>query len=234
MDKKRLTGPQAGSLKYDILTALSVAGLHGSPGFQTTMLRLIALITARYNWRADELTVGQRDMARMWGVNERTVKREIKRLTQAGILVCKRQGVRGRVGAYRLDMSAVRQCSMPHWSDVGPDFAERMQGQVPGIDSRVVKVDFGAAKPMGEAPAVRTADRPGEWRHVCARLRDHDADLFRNWFASLGFEALRDRVITLRAPNKFVARYIETHLMGKLTTALEAELGPIDRVLLEF
>ena len=87
MDAKRFTGPQAGSQKYDLLTALAVAGLCGSPGFQTSMLRLIALVTARYNWARDELTVGQREMARMWSVDERTVKRELKRLTTAGVLV---------------------------------------------------------------------------------------------------------------------------------------------------
>ncbi len=96
MEPKRLTGPEAGSLKYDILTALTLLGLHGTATEQTSMMRLIALITARYNWRANELTVGQRDIARMWAVNERTVKREMKRLTDAQILVCKRSGVRGR------------------------------------------------------------------------------------------------------------------------------------------
>jgi len=50
------------------------------------MLRLISVVTARYNWRNDELSIGQRDMARLWAVNERTVKREMKRLTEANIL----------------------------------------------------------------------------------------------------------------------------------------------------
>ena len=44
------------------------------------MLRLIALITARYNWQRDELSVGQSEMARIWGVHDRTVKREVRRL----------------------------------------------------------------------------------------------------------------------------------------------------------
>ena len=229
MDTKRLTGPQAGSLKYDILTALAVAGLHGSPGFQTTVLRLIALVTARYNWRADELTVGQREMARLWGVNERTVKREIKRLTGAGILVCKRQGVRGRVGAYRLDLSAVQRCSTPYWQAVGPDFAERMQDRYGPAESRVVKVDFGRPRPDEATP-----ERAGGWRDVCSRLRQSDPDLYQNWFAGLQFVGGAGGVVRIRAPNKFVARYVETHLLGKLTAALEAEQGPVTRIVLEF
>ena len=62
MSLKRFTGPAAGSQKYDLLTALAVAGLNGTPGFQTSMLRLVALVTARYNWARNELTVGQKDL----------------------------------------------------------------------------------------------------------------------------------------------------------------------------
>jgi len=84
LELRKLTGPQAGSLKYDLLTALSVVGLHGSPTLQCSMLRLSAMVTARYNWRLDEISIGQAELARIWGVNERTVKREMKRLTGQG------------------------------------------------------------------------------------------------------------------------------------------------------
>ena len=131
MDAKRYTGPQAGSQKYDLLTALSVAGLSGSPGFQTSMLRLVALVTARYNWGRNELTVGQREMARLWSVDERTVKREIKRLTAASILLQLRPGVRGRVAAYRLNIAEIHRLSAPVWDRVGPDYADRMAQQAP-------------------------------------------------------------------------------------------------------
>ncbi len=69
-----MTGPCAGVVKYDILTAL---GLHGVPSAQASMLRLITAIMARCNWRSEEMTVGQRDLARLWGVAERTAKREV-------------------------------------------------------------------------------------------------------------------------------------------------------------
>ena len=98
MEQIKRIGPKAGSLKYDLLTALSVAGLHGSPTEQTSLMRLNALITARYNWRLEEVSVGQVELARLWSINERTVKREMKRLIGMGILSCIRPGVRGRVG----------------------------------------------------------------------------------------------------------------------------------------
>ena len=72
MEQIKRIGPKAGSLKYDLLTALSVAGLHGSPTEQTSLMRLNALITARYNWRLEEVSVGQVELARLWSVNERT------------------------------------------------------------------------------------------------------------------------------------------------------------------
>ena len=129
MNPLRLTGPEAGVIKYDLLTALSVAGLNGSPTLQTSLMRLIAAVTSRYNWRADELSVGQRDLARMWSVNERTVKREIKRLTDAQLLICTRGGVRGRVAAYRLNYAQIARLSGPCWPLVGPDYDARVKAR---------------------------------------------------------------------------------------------------------
>ena len=86
MEQIKRVGPNAGALKYDLLTALSVAGLHGTPTEQTSLMRLTALITARYNWRLEEVSVGQDELARLWAVNLRTVKREMKRLMVAHAL----------------------------------------------------------------------------------------------------------------------------------------------------
>lgn len=229
MELKRLTGPEAGSLKYDLLTAMSVAGLHGSPTLQTSMMRLIALVTARYNWRYDELTVGQRDMARMWAVDERTVKREIKRLTEANVLICKRKGVRGRVGAYRLNLSEVARISQNNWPSVGPDFVERMGQYLPHESAKIVNVDFsaGVATPDHvEGPSCT----PGTWPAVRERLRSADSATFANWYGQLEMTSQKSGQIELRAPNRFVAQYINTHLANSLFEALEAEFGEISDV----
>tara|TARA_R110000765_G_scaffold79015_3_gene155552 strand:+ start:210 stop:899 length:690 start_codon:yes stop_codon:yes gene_type:complete len=225
MNTLRLTGPEAGVIKYDLLTALSVAGLNGSPTLQTSLMRLIAAVTARYNWRADELTVGQRDLARMWSVNERTVKREIKRLTDAQILVCKRSGVRGRVAAYRLNYSQIVKLSEKCWALVGPDFEERMcmryQQQEP---VKVVQLsDF--SKPYDDK-----VDIPGTWQSAMARLAQGNKDQFKAWFSQLQLISFEAGILRLKAPSKFAQRYIETHLSGPLLTAVEAELGPVMRV----
>lgn len=228
MEAQRLTGPGAGVVKYDVVTSLAVAGLNGSSGWQTSMMRLITLITARYNWQSDELTVGQREMARMWSVNERTVKREMKRLTGAGLLICRRPGVRGRVGAYRLNLRRIAEMSQPVWTRVGSDFDARMR-QRHGVDEvKVVPIASYARDPAPVAPAGQ-----GPWARAMSRLAQSDPGLFQAWFSRLNCIGHEGAILRLSAPSRFIQRYIETHLIRLLVEAVEAELGPIDQIVFE-
>lgn len=230
METLRLTGADAGVIKYDLLTALSVAGLNGGPTLQTSLMRLIAAVTARYNWRLDELSVGQRDLARMWSVNERTVKREIKRLTDARILICKRGGVRGRVAAYRLNYAQIAALSEPCWPLVGPDFDARMKGRYDAAsDVKIVQLrDYVKAvnDPLDEAPR-------GTWHRVLARLTRDNPDQVKAWYGQLEFKGFEQGTLRLCAPSKFAQRYIETHLARPLIGAVEAEMGPVARIAFE-
>lgn len=231
MDAKRFTGPQAGSHKYDILTALSVAGLNGKPGFQTSMLRLVALVTARYNWTRDELTVGQREMARLWSVDERTVKREIKRLTAAEVLLQLRPGVRGRVAAYRLNIAEIHRLSQPVWDRVGPDYSDRMARQAPSKTAEtVVRVDFSGSSKSEAAP--RVADE-SPWARTLTRLEKLEPGLYRHWFAGLVFKEILAGVLILRAPSQFLAQYVETHHMRLLLGTAQLDMPEVRRVEIE-
>jgi len=230
MDAKKLTGPNAGSIKYDLITAMSVLGLAGKPSLQTSMTRLIALVTARYNWFRDEVTVGQRDIAKMWSVDQRTVKREMKRLLEAEILVKVRHGVRGRVAAYRLNYREIVNLSEPHWTLVGPDFVERMSTLYPRSAVKVVKVDFGKKPPESNIPL--TGDRSG-WRKTCQILRASDESVFQNWYNKLTFKSIVDNELILTAPNNFIAQYILTHLEGLLLLAAQESLPKVDRIKIE-
>ena len=73
-------GRDAAVRKYDALSALMAFALAGDPNRQRLVLRLMALITTRYNWQRNELAMGQREIARLWCVDERTVKRDMARL----------------------------------------------------------------------------------------------------------------------------------------------------------
>lgn len=218
---KHLTGPAAGAMKYDLLTALGTAGLHGSKSVQVSALRLMTLLTARYNWRRDEVAIGQRELARLWGVDERTVIRELKRLRALELLDIKIPAARGRVASYRLDLEGVRKFTADHWREVGPDFEARMPAAMPTPKGAVVHVAFGTV------PAESDGD---PWSRVRRRLHAEDSALFENWFAKLKLKSNADGVVTLTAPSRFVARYLEAHLSGRLVTALRAEFGRVDRV----
>lgn len=224
MDAQRMTGPGAGVVKYDIVTSLSVAGLNGPPVFQTSMMRLISLITARYNWQQDELSVGQREMARMWSVNERTVKREVKRLTDVGVLICKRAGVKGRVATYRLNIQRVVEISEPCWALVGPDFEARMQARHGAGSVKVVALKDYATPPL------RTTEADSPWERTMHRLSVVDPLVFQSWFAKVEFRAFEAGTLKLSVPTRFSERYIATHLMGPLIGAAEQEFGAIEKV----
>ena len=103
----RPVGRQASSRKYDLITALGVHACRGDKHFQRLVLRFITAIVARYNWQADELSIGQRELAALWSVDERTVKRELAKLRALGWLVQKRAAVRGRVAIHGLDIAAI-------------------------------------------------------------------------------------------------------------------------------
>ncbi|WP_134679124.1 DnaA N-terminal domain-containing protein [Paracoccus ravus] len=226
MDLKRFTGPQAGSQKYDLLTALAVAGLNGTAGFQTSMLRLIALVTARYNWKSDEVTVGQRDLARLWAVDERTVKREVKRLTEMRILLQLRPGVRGRVAAYRLNKPEIHRISADYWEMIGPDFSVRMvqQETKPQHEGeKIVRVDF--RHRSGEADPLSR-----QWQRTLERLAQSDPGLHQNWFGLLAFEAFEDGLLRLGAPSAFVAQYVRTHHQRRLQDIAALEFTNLRRI----
>ncbi|WP_138466550.1 DnaA N-terminal domain-containing protein [Poseidonocella sp. HB161398] len=224
MERARITGPGAGVWKYDILTALTLWGLHGSQGEQATALRLVAMITARYNWQRDEIAIGQRDLARLWGVTERTVKREIKRLGQLGLLEVLRPGVRGRVASYRLVPEAVAALSQPHWDRVGPDFIERLAARraapVTQEGPQVLRVDF--RKLRGAEPADGAGD---PWSQVQARLRAAAPEAYGAWFAGLQLTGAGEGRVEIAAQSAFVLRYIETHFGEMLRGAVAEAFG---------
>lgn len=209
---KHLTGPGAAVQKYDVLTALGTFALAADRSTQRRVLRLMTLITARYNWRAGELSVGRREIARMWSVDERTVKREIGALKALGFLKVKRPGARGRVTSYSVDLDAILQTSRGDWGRVGPDFEARMtelEGQGANAPDRTV-IPF----PSGEA------ETDPVWGAAKTVLRTADAARFKAWFAPLSWEGREGAAAVLRAPSQFHAEYVETHLVGELLRAV--------------
>ncbi len=130
-------------------------------------------------------------------------------------------GVRGRVGAYRLNYAEIWHLSKPSWPLVGPDFEERMASFAPQEDVKVVRVNYIPDTDDDPSESEASGDR-GKWRRARRVLRAHDGASFNNWYSKLAFDEYRAGVLVLSAPNEFVARYIETHLSKSLVEAARA------------
>lgn len=216
----RAVGREAAVKKYDILSAMMAHALAGDKHRQRLVLRLMALVTSRYNWQRDELTVGQREIGRLWCVDERTVKREMARLRALGWVAVKVQGARGRVSVLRLDLERIMLDTRGAWDNIGPDFVARVSaGPAPEVASNVV-------------PLRRAEIHPGQgiWAEAQARLLAEDRALFDAWFAPLADGGTAAGCLTLCAPTRFHATYVQTHLLERLRMAVLRCDGQIVRV----
>ncbi|WP_378948539.1 DnaA N-terminal domain-containing protein [Paracoccus sp. R86501] len=202
-------GREAAARKYDILSALMAHGLAGDQNLQRLVLRLISLITTRYNWQRNDLTMGQREIARLWCVDERTVKREMARLRSLGWINVKRQGARGRVSVLALDLERILLDTRAAWPNIGTDYVARMTGQ-------------SDAEPAANVVPFRRNDAEpadGIWGAMRTLLQDEDPALFDAWLAPLTDAGHEQGILHLAAPSRFHATYVRTHLLGRLTIA---------------
>lgn len=227
--QRHLTGQGAGVEKYDLITALAVNGLAAGGSKQTTMMRLIALLTARYNWAKDEVVIGQREMASLWSVDERTAKRETRRLIEAGLLSIKRPGIRGRVASYHVDRNRIYALTQDDWNSVGPDYSTRMTAKVNetknfNIDEKVI--------PLPVLPRSKNHDTA--WDRSMALLATDQPQLYEAWFSKLvPSPSVSENILVLIAPTKFVASYISSRLMAPLERAVQFGYGSLIRCKIE-
>ncbi|MBA4491625.1 DnaA N-terminal domain-containing protein [Paracoccus sp. S1E-3] len=207
----RPVGREAAAKKYDILSAMMAHALAGDQHRQRLVLRLMSLITTRYNWQRNELTMGQKDIARLWCVDERTVKRDMARLRALGWLLVKTQGARGRVSVLGLDLDRIMLDTRQEWRNIGPDFVDRAGGPAPQspADDKVV--------PFRRAPSAAAGALWGRARQL---LSAEDPALFEAWFAPVADGGVQDGRLQLIAPTRFHADYLRTHLLLRIEVAV--------------
>jgi hypothetical protein len=210
----RIVGAGASAVKYDVLTALLVTAAQGEPVAARLALRLSLLITARYNWRTGSFAVGQRELARMWGVTERTAKRDMAAMRARGWIVLAVPAARGRVAQYRIELPAVLRETLPHWAAIGPDFVARMS-DAPEPASET----GGNVVPLRREPAPTVQDDGTGWAAAAAQLQAADRAIYNAWFAGLQPLELSSGILTLLAPSRFVADYVRTHFHTRLLVA---------------
>lgn len=227
MRATKLVGPEAASQKYDILTALGCHALCGPAGLQRLVLRFLTLVTARYNWRAGQFHVGQREIARLWSVDERTVKREMARLRNLGWIILESPARRGRVATYTLDLTAIRAATRADWRRVGEDFEARMGGGGPAAGGTVVPFpgpDLGRGPTDDDAGEEDAAPEDG-WPRMRQMLQEADAVVFASWFDALKSRGGAGEALVLVAPSAFHASYVRTHYAERLAAVARRACG---------
>lgn len=210
MQVKRAVGRGGATRKYDLLTILGVYALSQDRRLQRQTLRLICLITARYNWQNDQLSTGQVEISRLWSVDPRTVKREMAAFRARGWLIEKRAAARGRVTVYGLGIARILEDTREIWEKVGPDLVERLD-ESPAPERKII--------PFPQTPVPEGNDL---WSRVARHLQARDASIYRAWFAALEPRIDQD-TLYLKAPSSFHASYLKTHLRVRLESALAQE-----------
>jgi hypothetical protein len=214
----RPVGRDAATKKYDILSAMMTYALAREKHTQKLILRLMSLITTRYNWQRDELSMGQKEIAKLWSVDERTVKREMAKLKSKGWLSVKRPGARGRVTLYGFNLDLVLNETEPEWQKIGPDFVNRLT-EMTGVttqnmhETNVVPFATNASPPVVDGSI---------WAEVAAVLYARDSTIFAAWLQQLQEAGREGAYLTLVAPTKFHATYVETHLSELLLRAISS------------
>lgn len=213
MQVAKPVGRNAPAIKYDILSALTVHALSGDKHRQRSILRVIALITTRYNWRSNELSIGREEIARLWSVNERTVKREMAKLRTMGWITVKRPAARGRVAVYEFDLKQLIIDTSEVWPTIGPDFQARMTEEPEG-DTNIV--------PFKVKPPAPESSNTDVWTQVQTILHGRDPELWSSWFQHLTEADRAGGVVTLMAPSRFMADYIAQKWSGACSLPIAA------------
>lgn len=212
---QRVSGPGSAALKYDFLTALLVLSTQTQGVPARLAVRLSLVVTARFNWRQGHFAVGQRELARMWGVSERTAKREIAQMRTLGWISVEKPSARGRVAQHCINFETVLRETMPHWDAIGPDFSARMSQQ--GTEASIR--DESNVVPIHANIETKLPNDGTVWAEVAQRLSAQDSALYAAWFAKLVEVELDAGVLTLAAPNSFVADYLRTHHQTRILAA---------------
>ena len=221
LEKGKAVGRNAAALKYDFITAVGSWALAQDKHQQRVALRFITLVTARYNWQRDLLCIGQKEIASLWHCNERTVKRDMAKLRAMGWITVRSHGKRGQVARYGVDFEAISQTTRATWGNVGEDFLLRMEKPESG---NVVPLSPKTAVPP---PQVSSQD---EWSVAAALLYQEDPATFGAWLAALEKRSRAGGVITLVAPSRFHAGYVETHLKARMLAACRSVDDTVDDV----
>lgn len=222
------------SLKYDILSALAVAALSQKDRTRIDYFRLIALITSRYDWLRGEVSIGHSQLAELWSIDVRSVKRQIAYYADAGLMKKSRAGVRGRVTVYEIDLLKLIATTRPTLAKIGPDLEERLEqfcGAAAQSDSAQESAEKKAlgeintdrvSEPSSEGALLRPASSSdGEDARILSAVRCAlSPSAFERWFKDVTIRKVSSGAIEFLFPTKFTADYVERTFEKQLTTVV--------------
>lgn len=206
----KAVGRGSAARKYDLLTILGSYALSQDRSLQRQTLRLICLITARYNWQTDQLSMAQTEIAKLWSVDPRTVKREMAVFRERGWLIERRASGRGQVTVYGLGISRILEDTRGVWENIGPDLVDRLS------------VGAGPETPENIIPFPPTTQPEADgsvWSRIAQNMHRDDPSIYRAWIAALRPEWTGDELV-LHAPSPYHASYVKTHFASKIYAAL--------------
>lgn len=208
----KVVGRHASTRKYDILTVLATYALAQDKHMQKRVLRFISLLTARYNWQRDELCVGQNEMARMWSVDVRTVKRELSKFRSLGWLVEKRAGARGRITVYGIDVAVIFADTRSDWEKVGADLVQRLS------DERITAAETGNQNDNVVPLQRHQAQDFGDdfWGQYQKELYRISPNVVEVWLKNAQLVGCENGVMTLLVQSRFIRDYICSNLEERL------------------
>jgi len=199
-----ISGPNAAVAKYDVISALTCVALTGGRSQQTIIMRLINLITCRYNWRKNELSIGSEEVAELTFTSQRTAKRTLKALTDQRFLIVRLQGRKGRVTKYGLGLSAIFQAAAPHAKPKYHQFSERIDAVPLGTSISDPAIDF----------TVEAQPCQG-WTAICTDIADKSQPLYVNWFADM-VGTVKNGELTVACKTNFIQNYARTKLLSNI------------------
>lgn len=228
-----LRSPCAPVVKYDVLAAVSCAGLARTGISKDLAHRLTLLILARFNWNTGEISCGNQQLADMWAVDLRRVKRIMAELKELGVIHVARLGCRGRVTSYRLSLDAIARLTRAAWHRLGADIVARLDAMFPDHtenaetdsiahtntnqeeQSNVVPLkSFKKLSPPSDPIKLELA------RHLSSVVMDR-------WINDLTFE-MKDRVFYIRSQSKFRLHYVEQKYDALIRSVVKDHKGLIN------
>ena len=164
---------------------------------------------------------GLAELARLWQVDERTVKRELAKLKESGWLEIRRAAARGRVAVYAIDWGRVLEATRGEWGHIGPDFIDRLSAlsAAPEEQSLSTVVAFPAA-PAGE----------GVWDRVRSLAHRADPAFYASWLAPVECAGLAQGILELVAPTGFHAQYLNSQAADRLLQTVQEVAPQVHRI----